>query len=182
MPVIAGLIRGINVGGHHKIQMQTLRELCAGIGMSDPQTLLQSGNVVFAAPARGLARLAGKLEDAIEEAMGFRPAVILRTTDELEAIVERSPLAAREGLDPAKVAVLFLRDKPEAAAIARMRTLKCGSDEAHVAAQELYLYFPNGFGRPTLAVAAVERALGTVGTARNWNTVTKLLAMCRSRR
>ena len=57
---------------------------------------------------------------------------------------------------------------------------KADPEELHIDGRELYIYFPNGQARPKLSYAAVERALKTTGTARNWNSVTKLLAMAES--
>jgi uncharacterized protein (DUF1697 family) len=48
-------------------------------------------------------------------------------------------------------------------------------EEAFVRGREVYAYFPNGFARPKLAAALIEKTLGVSGTARNWNTIGKLL-------
>jgi uncharacterized protein (DUF1697 family) len=40
---------------------------------------------------------------------------------------------------------------------------------------QMYIYFPNGVGRARFPATAIERAVKVSGTARNWNTVTKLL-------
>src|SRR4051812_11702670 len=95
MPTAIPLIRGINVGSTRSLPMQLLRHLCEQVGMHEPRTLIQSGNVVFQAPVRGLTRLAGQLELAIESSCGFRPAVILRTPGELAAAIDANPFASR---------------------------------------------------------------------------------------
>ena len=62
MIAIVCLLRGVNVGGHNKMKMDQLRELCESLGLRDPQTYVQSGNVVFATGERNLARLAARIE------------------------------------------------------------------------------------------------------------------------
>ena len=55
--------------------------------------------------------------------------------------------------------------------------IKIGPEEMHLIGREAYIYFPNGQGRSKFPWPAIERALGTSGTGRNWNSVTKMLEM-----
>jgi uncharacterized protein (DUF1697 family) len=175
MGVIISLLRGVNVGGHNKIKMDALRALCEALKLRDACTYVQSGNVVFRSDAKDLVRLGKRLGDAIEQSFGFRPAVILRTAPELRDVIARNPFAKRRGIDPKKLLVTFLATEPSQEARDRALQIKAGPDELHIEGREIYAYFPNGLGRPTLSPAAVERALKTPGTGRNWNSVTKLL-------
>src|SRR5258707_10026031 len=113
MPVIVSMLRGVNVGGNHKVKMEALRALYESLGFTGVQTYIQSGNVVFRTRATGLAALGKKIEDGIEGAFGFRPAVILRTAEELRAAIAGCPFAAREGMEPGKLLVTFLSGVPE---------------------------------------------------------------------
>jgi uncharacterized protein (DUF1697 family) len=175
MPVLISLLRGINVGGAHLIRMEALREIYGSLGLKDVRTHLQSGNVVFRAGAAGVRQLPAKIESAIEKSVGFRPAVILRTPAELREAVAKNPFAGREGIHPGKLLVTFLPADPAKDAHEKLRALPPVPEEVHLAGRELYIYFPDGMGRPKLKIAMVDRAIGTVGTGRNWNTVTKLL-------
>ena len=83
MAAIISLLRGVNVGGHNKIKMEELRALYESLELREPQTYVQSGNVVFSSKERNLATLAGKIEDAIEKKCGFCPEVVLRTVSEM---------------------------------------------------------------------------------------------------
>ena len=177
MTVAISLLRGINVGGHHLIPMAALRALYEELGVRQPQTYLQSGNVVFRASARDLARLGGRLEAAIENRFGFRPDVMIRTAAELRDVIARNPFATRRGIEPAKLAVLFLARDPGAAARGKLRGIDTGPEELRIHDRELYIYFPNGMGRPKLSAQLIEKTLETPGTARNWNTVTRLAEM-----
>jgi|SRR5581483_365764 len=171
------MLRGVNVGGHNLIRMDVLRALCTSLKLQNPQTYVQSGNVVFATAERDLDRLASRIEAAIEKKAGFRPAVILRTADEMRGVIARNPFAGRDGIEPAKLAVLFLARDPGHDARERLRAIKTGPEELHIADRELYVYYPNGMGRSKFTAAVIERTLQTGATGRNWNSVTKLLDM-----
>jgi uncharacterized protein (DUF1697 family) len=82
MAVIISLLRGVNVGGRHKIKMDALRALYVSLGLRDPQTYIQSGNVVFRTLDRDLPKLARRIENEIERSYVFRPGVIVRTSSE----------------------------------------------------------------------------------------------------
>jgi uncharacterized protein (DUF1697 family) len=174
MPVMIAMLRGVNVGGRNMIKMDALRELCGSLDLRRAVTHLQSGNVVFDAPARSIAKLASKLESAIEGSHGFRPSVILRTPAELERVIAADPFAARK-LDPAKLLVYFLASDPGAEALAKVAAIKNVPEEVHFGGRELYIYFTIGMARPKLSLASVDRILKTPATGRNWNTVEKLL-------
>ncbi len=91
MTVIISMLRGVNVGGHNKIKMDALRELYLSLKLREPQTYVQSGNVVFATDETDLVKLGARIETAIERKHGFRPSVILRTTAELRAVIAKNP-------------------------------------------------------------------------------------------
>ena len=177
MPLVISLLRGVNVGGHRKVAMDSLRALYASLGLNDSRTYVQSGNVVFRTSARDLEALARKVERAIESTFGFHSDVVLRTATELRAIVETNPFAGRNDLDPAKLAVFFLGADPGSEAWEKVRAIKTGPEELRINPREIYVYFSEGMGRTKLPIPAIERALKTPSTARNWNTVMKLLAM-----
>src|SRR5665811_2227083 len=103
MPVIISMLRGVNVGAHNRIKMDALRALYESLGLRDPQTYVQSGNVVFRTDKRDLVALAKRIEDAIEQGFGFRPTVILRTSGELREVIARNPFAKRRGIEPTKL-------------------------------------------------------------------------------
>ena len=179
MPVVISLLRGVNVGGHNKIKMDALCALCESLGLRDPQTYVQSGNIIFRTTDRNLAPLTRRIESAIERKFAFRPAVIARTTSELRGVIRRNPFAARRGLDPARLIVTFLPGAPGPEVRASLGRIKPDPEELRIGARELYIYFPNGMGRSKLP-ALIDKTLKTPGTARNWNTVTRLHEMAES--
>ena len=155
--------------------MDALRALYESLKFEDPRTYVQSGNVIFRTTEKNSTALAKKVQNAIERAFGFRPEIILRTTDELRKAIAASPFAARPGLDPGKILVTFLASEPGPGAQTSLLNLKAHPEELHLKGRELYIYFPDGAGKSKLPWSKVEKLFQTTGTARNWNSVTKML-------
>jgi uncharacterized protein (DUF1697 family) len=175
MSVFITMLRGVNVGGHNQIRMEALRALCESLKFENPRTYVQSGNVIFMAKEKNSAALAKKIQNAIEREFGFRPEVILRTAGELRNAVAANPFADRRDVEPGKLLVTFLAAEPSPEGTAKLLGLKKHPEEIHLLGRELYIYFPNGAGKSKLPWASVASWLKTTGTARNWNSVTKML-------
>lgn len=175
MAIAIAFLRGINVGAHHRIGMAPLREVFLSLALEDPRTCLQSGNVIFRTEHRTPDRLCDQLEAALQSAFGFRPAVILRTAQELKALAAANPFSGRKDLDPSRLVIFFLPRDPGKAAREAAAALDGGPEEIKVGVREVYVYFPNGLAKAAVSMAALEKALGVAATARNWNTVTKVL-------
>jgi len=177
MAATIAMLRGVNVGGNKRIRMERLRGLCQAIGLENPQTLLQSGNVVFDAGNRDAAMVRKALEAAIEAEFAFRAAVLIRAAAEMAAAIRVNPFEREAVDDPSHLLVMFLEAEPVGAAVERLSTGHVGPEKIAVRGREAYLYYPAGIGRSKLTNAVLEKGLGVSGTARNWNTATRLLAM-----
>lgn len=177
MPAIISLLRAVNVAGHNVVKMDALRELYESLGLRGAQSYVQSGNVVFRTEAKDQVRLQKRIEDGIEKSFGFRPVVVLRTSAELKDVIRRNPFAKRSGIEPNRLVVSFLAGQPVEEAKERVVQIKVGPEELRLDGRELYIYYAAGMGTSKLTPAVLERALKVSGTARNWNTVTKLLEM-----
>jgi len=175
MPVLICLLRGINVGGRAIIKMEALRALFVSLKFQQPQTYVQSGNVVFRTPESDLDLLATRIRQAIEKKFACSPAIVLRSVTEFRAVVSGNPFARRNNIEPAKLHVFFLAAQPAKNAAQSLRQLAIQPEELHLIGQELFIYFPNGVGKSKLPWARVDKALETQGTGRNWNSVTKIL-------
>ena len=144
------------------------------LGLRAVTSHIQSGNVLFKTDKRNLAALAARIEETIEKRFGFRPTVVLRTAEELREVIRANPFADRRDVEPNRLAVVFLAAQPGAEAREKAAKLDAGPEEMRIAPRELYIHYVNGMGRPKLAPALLEKTLKVEGTARNWNTVTKL--------
>ena len=177
MPVVISLLRAVNVGGAGKIPMAELRDLFESLKFQNVRTFIQTGNVIFRTPEKDLAKLARKLETAIEKRFAFRTSVILRTPEDLRDLIGRNPFANREGISPSKLLVVFLESQPDAECCGKLQAIPMDPEELTIRGRELFIYFPNGMARPSFSQSAFDRAIQIPGTGRNWNTVNKLLAL-----
>jgi uncharacterized protein (DUF1697 family) len=174
MTTYVALLRAVNVGGNNLIKMADLRDLLTGLGLETVQTLLQSGNAVFKTRSKDRGRLAEEISTAIHQAHGHRPDVILRTAPELRRALDQVPFDA--SANPSLVHINFLA-APADAEGARQVSAWEGPETVVVKGSEVYLHYPEGSGRSKLNRLPMEKMLGTRGTARNLNTVRKLLEM-----
>jgi uncharacterized protein (DUF1697 family) len=175
--VIISMLRGVNVGPHNRIKMDALRALYSSLKLENPQTYVQSGNVIFRTKEKNTAVLARKIQSAIEKKLGCSPEVILRTTAEFRSAITANPFAGRKDIEPGKLLVTFLAAEPGSEASEALARFKDYREELHLNGRELYIYFPDGAGQSKLPWSQVEKFLKVTGTARNWNSVTKMLEM-----
>jgi len=162
------LLRGINVGGNKMVAMSDLRDMAERLGLRDARTLLQSGNLVFSS-----GKSPAQLEKLLEREIGANVSVMVRTAEEWRAVVARNPFAEEAKRDPGRLLVMALKEPADAKTL-----VMPGPEIARGSGREIYLYYPDGQGTSKLTNAVIEKKLGTRGTARNWNTVMKLAALC----
>lgn len=170
------LLRGINVGGKHKVPMKELAEVFTRSDCADVKTYIQSGNVVFTAPSTAIKGIASELAEKIQGRFGFPVPVVVRSQEQLGKVVRSNPFL-KAGKPETTLHVMFLADEPSAAAVKSLDPKRSAPDEFRVMGSEIYLHTPNGFGNSKLTSAYFDSKLSTIGTARNWNTVQKLLEM-----
>ena len=170
------LLRGINVGGKNKIAMADFRALLTGLGYTDAITLLNSGNAVFTGPKRDALAMAGQIDAAITEQLGLSVSTVIRTAAQMRTVVEADPFAG-VATDPARYVVLFLSGAPQAAAVAAIDPGEYAPEEFRLVNHEFYVWCPAGLREAKLTIALSHKRFGVIATARNWNTVTKLLAL-----
>ena len=174
-PARIALLRGVNVGGHAKVAMADLRAMVRALGLAEPQTLLQSGNLVFRsdAPAEALERT---LEDATAERFGFEVAYFVRDAAQWSGIIAANPFPDEAKADPSHLLVQFLRTAPDAAAVAALQAAIRGPEIVRAYGRHAYIVYPDGIGRSRLASPMIEAKLGPA-TGRNWNTILKLAVL-----
>jgi uncharacterized protein (DUF1697 family) len=166
------LLRAVNVGGA-KVAMSDLKALCEGLGFTEVSTLLNSGNVIFTSSKTGAA-----LETLLEKEMAKRFArgtdFLVRSAKEWSALIATNPFPEMARRDPGHLVAMPLKDAPGKAAMAKLEAAIKGRETAKAVGKTLYLTYPDGIGVSKLTITVIEKALGTRGTARNWNTVLKV--------
>ncbi len=176
MTTRVALLRGINVGGNNRLPMAELVAIIEAAGGHDVRTYIQSGNAVFEAPAdRNPVSLGEAIRDGIQAARGFAPHVLVRDAAYLRGIVDANPYPDAVAA-PKSLHVFFLDRTPPSPDLDGIAALRTGDESSTLLGDALYLHAPAGIGRSVLATRA-ERLLGVPATARNWATVTALLAL-----
>lgn len=173
MEIYIALFRGINVGGKNILPMKDLSGILESLGCQSVRTYIQSGNVVFRFGKRNRKTLPRRIIQKISEIHGFAPRVLLLSAEELRAAAANTPFPTDVGKT---VHLFFLETPPSAPDMERIANLKAASEEFRLHQNVFYLHASDGIGRSKLA-AKVEQCLGVPATARNWNTVEKLLEM-----
>jgi len=168
------LLRGVNVGGK-RLPMAELREELADMGLENVRTYIQSGNAVFDASAEVARDLVSALPPRIEERFGFRPRLLVLSADDLRGAISANPYPEAEA-QPKTLHLYFLAERPEAADIEGLNTLRAKTERWHLEGRVFYLHAPDGHGTSKLAARA-EKLLGVDATARNLRTVRQLSAM-----
>jgi uncharacterized protein (DUF1697 family) len=172
----AALLRGINVGGKNALPMKDLAAMFSGVGCADVKTYIQSGNVVFSAPAPLAQRLPSLIAGQIEKKFKLEVPVLLRTHAELAAVARSNPFLT-PGQEIERLMVMFLATSPAPSAVASLDPARSPPDEFALRGREIYMRCPNGFGKSKLSNAYFDSKLSTISTGRNWRTVLTLLEM-----
>jgi uncharacterized protein (DUF1697 family) len=169
------LLRGVNLARNRRLAMADLRSILEGLGYEDAVTHLQSGNAVVTSRKRP-ATVKRELERALAGELGLETEVFVRTRDEFADVVRRDPLG-EVARNPSRYLVTFLSGAPPAALKRQLEAAVAAPDQAKLSGKELFSWHPDGLQRSKLMTLLGRKDLGVSATSRNWNTVTRLLAI-----
>lgn len=169
------LFRGINVGGNNIVPMEQLVEVLQNLGCQQVKTYIQSGNVLLEHALSDKQALALLICEQVSEAFAFKVSIMLLSVEEFRCAAKQNPFPQAEN-EGKTLHLYFLGAKPINADLAGLEASKNGSELYQIVDQVFYLHAPDGIGRSKLAAKA-EKLLGVKVTARNWNTVNKLLGI-----
>ena len=169
MASYVALLRAVNVGGTGKLPMSELKAMCVAEGFDEIQTYIASGNVVFSAD-RSEAEVKAGLEKRLMAYAGKPVGVIVRTAKALAEVLEANPFPD----DPANWTVaIFLDFPPPDDTLAAVKGRQ--DEQIRLGRREIYVAYGAGMGRSKLRIPA-----GAAGTARNMNTVARLVQLAAS--
>ncbi len=174
MPRQIALLRGINLASRNRVSMPDLRKALGEAGYEDVATLVQSGNIVLTS-SRKPATLEREITKLVKDEFGVDAATVVRTRDELAGVIERNPIPDGPSI-PKLFQVTFFAAEPDAEQVAALLEQDFGDERIEVIGREAYAWHPGGIHKSKLA-RELGKGLRGDGTARNWNTVTKLLAL-----
>lgn len=166
MTAFVALLRAVNVGGTGKLPMADLRAMCEAVGFRKIRTYIASGNVVFTSD-RSLAEVKAALEVPLADYAGKPVEVVMRTAEDMAAVLAANPFPDAR---PNRTVAIFLNDTPPADLLDR--AVGRNGEDIRVGRREIYVHYGEGMGTSRLAFPAIKG-----GTARNMNTVAKLVQM-----
>ncbi|MCF8273646.1 MAG: DUF1697 domain-containing protein [Flavobacteriaceae bacterium] len=169
------LLKGINVGGHKKVPMAELRQLLSNSGFENVQTYIQSGNVLLQSSENNLQKIEETIKNAILNYFGFEVSVLVTTRPNLIRVFDDCPFSEEK-----KKASYFmmLHDTPEEELVKAVSKKTYEGEEYKIIKDCIYFFCANGYGQTKFNVNFFERHLKTFATARNYNTMVKLLSLC----
>ena len=170
MTAYVALLRGVNMAGQNLLRMADLKAIAGELGLESVRTYIASGNLLFLSGRRE-AELQRALEKALQMHMGKAVSVMLRTADEMEAVVRANPFADAAGN---RVQAIFLNESPPRDLLDTARNRAADERIAPGPREVFVAYGERGIGKSRLRIPAAE-----AGTARNMNTVTKLAELAK---
>jgi uncharacterized protein (DUF1697 family) len=176
MTIFISLLRGINVRGQRRVPMQELARMYESLGFTGVRTYLQSGNVLFDSQGTEPGQLSALIGERIAQVFGFQVKIILWDSDDFRRIIRSNPFL-RDNVDAGTLHVTFLSDISPETITEFLRSGENGVDRYILAGKEVFLSCPDEYGKTKFSNAFFEKMLDTVGTTRNWKTVTTLAEM-----
>lgn len=166
-------LRAINVGGHN-VKMDHLRQLFESLDLSNVQTFIASGNVVFETKSKDPRSLEKKIEKCLQEALGYEVATFIRADAELAEIADYKPFPQSELDAAAALNIAFLKEGLDQQSMQKLMTLRTEIDDFHVHEREMYWLCHRKQSESTFSNAVFEKALGIKSTLRGVSTVRKM--------
>ena len=176
------LLRAVNVGGKGLVKKDALRDAFARAGGANVSTFIASGNVLFDAPPDRVESVVAGAQRRLKLVLGAEPVVMVRSAQEMSALMRRGPFAGVDAPKILKRYILFLADVPARRPRLPLTHPKEELDIVHVAARDCWVVSRRKasgmYGFPGIFV---EAALGVPSTARSWSTVVKLVELVTAR-
>jgi uncharacterized protein (DUF1697 family) len=162
-------LRGVNLG-KRTVRSADLVAAAAAMGLGAPRTLIASGNLLFdAAPAPGLGK---HLETGLEKAFGFPIGVVLRTHEQLQAMIASAPFGDLVETEAHKLYVMLLGAPLDPAP--SLEGVAGSYSVPRIDPENIFLIgYRQPNGRYSEGLDGLEELLpkGTLVTTRNWNTI-----------
>jgi uncharacterized protein (DUF1697 family) len=175
MPRLIAFLRAINVGGH-VVKMETLRKAFEALGLTEVETFIASGNVIFSARSGDTAALAKKIEARLRKTVGYEVATFVRTCAEVADIARYQAFKEADVKRARTLSVGFLDRPLDAAATRALMAFRTEIDDFHASGREVYWLCKKGQSDSTFTNAGMEKTLKIRATFRNINTVARLAA------
>ena len=175
MPRYVAFLRAINVGGH-TVKMDRLRGLFAALGFGSVESFIASGNIIFETPETDARALEKRIEEHLQNSLGYAVATFLRTPEELERIMNYHPFEeTMPNSDDFRQYVAFTTSAHGDEMQAKLEVLHTPTDEFRAHGREIYWLRRINVGESEFSGAILEKVIGMPATMRNITTLRKLV-------
>lgn len=169
------LLRGINVGGHHKVPMKDLKNELGKMSFKNIVTLLNSGNIILDTEKTTEIKLETELSQSLEKIFGFPIPVIVRDAEEIVYITELNPFKNIEVTKDIRLYVSFLKDKPKTELELPWKTEDASYQILDISKKVIFSVLDLSVTKTTKGMDMLEKMFGKDITTRNWNTIEKIV-------
>lgn len=168
-------LRAINVAGRI-VKMERLRALFEEIGFANVETFIASGNVIFESSSKSEEALRKKIENELQQALGYEVGVFLRSDTEVNRVANDQAYSASELTEEDALYIVFLATAPTPEAAEKLMEARNEVNDFKLRGRELFWLCRKKFSDSKFSGPRLEKTLGVRGTARNVTTVRKLAA------
>lgn len=172
------LLRGVMPVGKNKVPMAKLRQVLANAGFKNVRTYIASGNALVdtdIAPEG----LEVQIHELIKKHIGPDLVVVVRTGTQLQKVLDENPFS--KGYDISRVFFVSFASSPSAQKVKALLAQDFSPEKIIITKHAAYLYLPGNAARAKLTNAFLEKQLGVSMTARNFNTMSRLIEMSKEK-
>lgn len=171
-------LKGVNIGGHNNVKMDTLRKMLNAQGFEYVRTYINSGNIILQSK-EDKEKIKEQITGIIGSGFGIKVEMIVKSEQELQDLVKNNPFDIKKEADHAKRAVVMLSKKVDPDQTRVFKEEGKVDENFYLVDDQLFIYYHNGFGKSKFTTGYIERKLHVTATGRNWNTILKLTEMIR---
>ncbi|MBJ6117385.1 DUF1697 domain-containing protein [Pontibacter sp. BT310] len=168
------LLRGINVGGKHKVPMAELKTVMAKLGFGQVETLLNSGNVIFDATPVPEKELETIIADSLEKAFGFPIPVLIRDAGVIADLLQNNPFREVEVTKDTRLYISFLKEEPATNVANAWATADGAFRVLGIRDRTICSVLDLALTQTTKGMDELELLYGKNMTTRNWNTIERI--------
>lgn len=175
MTTYVALLRGINVGGHTKVEMPKLKACFEKLGFENVKTYINSGNIIFTdtRSESGVIRL---IEKTLKETFGFDLKVVVRSLAQIKSVVNKIP-SDWVNDQSMKTDVIFLRPEIDNKSILKQVSINPDIEKVRYMPGALVWNIDRKNVTRGSGVKLIKSDVYANMTVRNVNTVRKLLEL-----
>ncbi len=168
------LLRGINVSGKNTINMADLRQLYQDLELKNVKSYIQTGNVVFETQETSKNKIIENIKTAVFQKYKYDIQIIIREQTEFASILTKNPFLIENTDDLKKIYVAFLNRMPAKEHVEKLQNEQFISEKIYFQKTEIYLHYPNWYGKSKINHNFLENRLKCYVTLRNWRSIQKI--------